>query len=275
MSGRRDGAGARADLAADPRRTCVITDFDGTLAPIVPDPDRARPLPGVTETLYRLAARFGRVAVVSGRPVTFLASNLGLAPPLPEALRVVGIYGLESLGRDGSVVAHPAAEEWRAAVEEAAGRAETEAPAGVRVERKGLSVTIHWREAPAAREWAEAFTARASVDLGLAPYPAKASCELRPPLAVDKGSAVTDLATGFAAACFLGDDLGDLPAFAALDRLAAGGAVTVKVVAAGPEVPEPVLAAADVVVAGPEAALAFLADLADRAEQADQAHRGD
>ena len=260
---------AVAALAAHPSATCVVTDFDGTLAPIVADPDAARPLPGAPATLARLAARFGRVAVVSGRPAAFIGTHLGLSSPLPDNLRVVGIYGLESLGSHGGVVVHPGAEEWRAVVAEAADRAEAAAPAGVQVERKGLSVTLHWRGVPTGRGWAEEFAREAAAALGLAAHPAKSSCELRPPLAVDKGSAVAELAAGFSAACYLGDDLGDLPAYAALDRLRESGAVAVKVAAAGPEVPAEVVGAADLVVDGPEAALAFLEDLADRAGEAE------
>jgi trehalose 6-phosphate phosphatase len=62
--------------------------------------------------------------------------------------------------------------------------------------------------------------------------------------------------------CFVGDDNGDLPAFAALDRLRAGGATTLAVAVAGPETPEAVVAAADVAVDGPAGALALLEVLA-------------
>ncbi len=39
------------------------------------------------------------------------------------------------------------------------------------------------------------------------------SVELRPPVKTDKGTVVDELASGLGAACFFGDDLGDLPAF--------------------------------------------------------------
>ena len=53
-----------------PAGAAIITDFDGTLAPIVDDAAAARPLEGVVDALHLLAARYARVAVVSGRPVT-------------------------------------------------------------------------------------------------------------------------------------------------------------------------------------------------------------
>jgi trehalose 6-phosphate phosphatase len=61
----------------------------------------------------------------------------------------------------------------------------------------------------------------------------------------------------------LGDDIGDLPAFAALDRLAAGaGATVVKVAAADQECPPEMAASADVIVEGPPGALRLLQWLA-------------
>jgi trehalose 6-phosphate phosphatase len=89
--------------------------------------------------------------------------------------------------------------------------------------------------------------------------------ELRAPVAIDKGSTVERLAGGGGAACFLGDDAGDLAAFAALDRLAATGLVTVKVAVADEESPPALVADADVVVRGPHRAIELLGRLADAA----------
>ncbi|MHB1912227.1 MAG: trehalose-phosphatase, partial [Acidimicrobiales bacterium] len=103
-----------------------------------------------------------------------------------------------------------------------------------------------------------------AAELGLVAHPARMSVELRPPLAVDKGTVVAGLADGFATVAYLGDDIGDLPAFRALDDLAASGMRTAKVGVTGPEAPPVLLAAADVVLDGPEAALGLLEDLAGR-----------
>ena len=48
-------------LLRDPSRSAVLTDFDGTLAPIVDNPAAATPLPGVLEVLERLAAGLDRM----------------------------------------------------------------------------------------------------------------------------------------------------------------------------------------------------------------------
>ena len=71
---------------------------------------------------------------------------------------------------------------------------------------------------------------------------------------------MTELAAPFDAACFVGDDVGDLPAFDALHRLPAkAAALTVAVLT--PEVDARVIEEADLVVRGPDGALAFLRQL--------------
>ena len=55
-------------------------DFDGTLAAIVPDPRDAVPLPGVPELLADLATEFALVAVISGRPTSFLSAGWARPP---------------------------------------------------------------------------------------------------------------------------------------------------------------------------------------------------
>jgi trehalose 6-phosphate phosphatase len=89
-------------------------------------------------------------------------------------------------------------------------------------------------------------------------HAAKASAELRPPVDRDKGTVVRELAGGLDAVCFLGDDLGDLPAVAAVRELPAHGAV----VAVGTsETPAALVEAADVVVDGPAGAVELLSRL--------------
>ncbi len=92
------------------------------------------------------------------------------------------------------------------------------------------------------------------------------SVELRPPLDIDKGSVVGELAGRSTAACYFGDDLGDLPAFAALaDRGRVPGVTAVSVAVVDDETPDEVVQAADVHIPGPAAALDVLAWLAESA----------
>jgi trehalose 6-phosphate phosphatase len=144
----------------------------------------------------------------------------------------------------------------------AARDAETGGPEGMDVEPKGLSLTVHYRRRPdlaaAVRAWAEVEAART----GLTVREAKMSVELHPPLPADKGTALEALATGLTAVCYAGDDRGDLPAYDALDRLAARGVHTLRVAVTSPEAPAPLLARADLTLDGPPALVDFLRRLA-------------
>ncbi|MGH9269584.1 MAG: trehalose-phosphatase, partial [Acidimicrobiales bacterium] len=128
---------------------------------------------------------------------------------------------------------------------------------------KGLSVTLHVRGAPEHEGWAWSWANERAARSGLLAIGARLSVELRPPVATDKGTVVAELVDGMAAACFVGDDLGDLPAFDALDRLAAAtGAVVLRVGVRSAEAPAELLSRADVLVDGPAGALSLLEQLA-------------
>jgi trehalose 6-phosphate phosphatase len=237
-------------LARNPTHSALCLDFDGTLAAIVTDPVGARPWPGVPELLVRLAARFAVVAVISGRPTGFLHDVLGS----PPGVALIGLYGLGQIGPD--------ARPWVSVIAEAARRAQADAPVGVYVEPKGLTVTLHWRNAPEAESWVSAFAADEARRCGLKLYPGRMSLELRPPLEVDKGTVVRALVQGMQAVAVFGDDLGDLPAFEAVGALAAQGVAVARIAVVDAGSDERVAAGADLVVAGPEGALAVLDQLA-------------
>ena len=245
-------------MAEVPGESALFLDFDGTLAPIVDDPAAAVPLPGVPELLARLASRLGLVVVVSGRPVAYLAAVLGP----PAGLQLAGLYGMERLGAGGVVEVDEGARRWRPVLAGVGGEARRAAPAGVVVEEKGLATTIHWRGNPGAEGWARSFAGEAMARTGLVGQPGRMALELRPPVPMDKGTVVDRLGPGHRAVACFGDDLGDLPAFAALDRLAAAGIAVARVAVVDDESPPEVAAAADVVVRGPREALALLGLLA-------------
>ncbi len=258
---------ALAPLLVDPATTAIVSDFDGTLSPIVDHPAEARPVDGAVAVLARLARRFRLVAVVSGRPASFLVEHLAefdaRARSDAPSPHFVGLYGLEEATGDGTIVPEPEAARWRPVIDDVVGRLGSGRTPGAFVEAKGLAVTVHWRAAPDAASWATAATAAESEATGLRSHPGRMSLELRPPLAIDKGSVVRRLLDGCTAGCYLGDDLGDLPAFAALAQAAAeDGAATVAVAVADDESPPEVLEAADVVLRGPTEALAVLEWLA-------------
>jgi trehalose 6-phosphate phosphatase len=256
-----DDLRALQPLLVDPATSAVLMDFDGTLAPIVEDPAEARPLPGAAGVLLRLSQRFAVVGVVSGRPAEFLARHLSGAGP---AVRLVGVYGFEWI-EEGQVRRAAEVEAWVPAAAEVLAAARASAPEGVGVEDKGVSVTLHWRRAPSAGEWAREFAAHWAPRTGLILQPGRMAMEFRPPVDLDKGRVVESMARTCTAAFFAGDDAGDLAAFEALDRLEERGLRTLRLAVADEESPPELSASADMVVDGPRAALELLDHLAEAA----------
>ena len=252
-------------LLADPRHALVAADFDGTLAPIVARPQDARPHPGALPALTALAGAVGTVAVITGRPAAD-AVALGGLETVP-GLVVLGHYGAQRW-QDGELTTAPpppAVERARAALPGVLRAAE--APEGTWVEDKAQAVAVHTRGAAdprAALDRLREPLGELAARLGLAAEPGRFVIELRPP-GVDKGSALTGLAGERAArsVLFCGDDLGDLPAFAAVRALRADGVPGCAVASASTESPQ-VAEAADLVVAGPEGVVALLTALAGR-----------
>jgi trehalose 6-phosphate phosphatase len=240
----------------------LFIDFDGTLAPIVDDPVGARPLPGASALLQRLAGDLAVVAVVSGRPVGFLAEALDA----PTGVILSGLYGLEERDAKGEIAVTPQAAPWVEVVAEVIREGTGLAPPGVYVEPKGLAVGLHWRRAPEHEEWVTRFAAEQSELLGLRVSHGRMSLELRPPLDIDKGTVIRRLVKGCTGAVFFGDDLGDLPAFWALNELASAQFTAVSVAAVDAESSPEVAEAADIVVQGPSGAMELLGDIADLIE---------
>jgi trehalose 6-phosphate phosphatase len=239
-------------ILRQPSRSAILTDFDGTLAPIVDDPADAIPLPGAADVLGQLARRYGRVAVISGRPAAFLDEFFG-----GRGLLLVGLYGLESV-RDGEIVCDPAAERWRPVVADVATASDEHGPADVHVERKGLSVTFHYRGNPELEREALSWAQAQATASGLVLHPARMSYELRPPLECDKGTVTAGIVRGMDAVCFIGDDRGDLAVFDTLDRLEGEGRHVVRIGVRSTEAPAELIERADMLVDDPDAALALL-----------------
>jgi len=250
---------ALGPLVEAPRRAAFLVDFDGSLAPIVDDPAAARPLPAAVAALARLAPWLACCAVVSGRPAAFLAEHVGVS-----GVSLIGLYGLERVV-DGEWRRDPRAEPYVSAIAAAGDDLEAALP-GLLVERKGdLAVTVHWRRAPERADEAVAAVSEVSARHRLeAPMRGRMAMELRPPVPVDKGSVVAELAAGLHAAAFAGDDMGDVAAFAELSRLHRGGELGagVSIGVASAESPDAVLDA-DVVVDGPEGLAGLMDALAD------------
>jgi trehalose 6-phosphate phosphatase len=246
---------ALAAAVADPARTLVALDFDGTLAPIVPRPEDAVAHAGAADALAGLAEAGFRIAVVTGRPVAEVL-RLGAGFADVPGLTIYGHYGLERWV-DGELTApdeHPGVEPARVAIRELATAHE-----GVDVEDKGHSVALHTRNAPdpagafaALRPRAEQIAAENDLEV----VPGRFVLELRP-AGVDKGGALRDLVagSGVEAVVLAGDDLGDLPAVRALRELDVAGVV---VCSDSAETPDELRRMADVVVEGPNGVIDLL-----------------
>jgi trehalose 6-phosphate phosphatase len=242
------------EVAARAGETALCLDFDGTLAPIVPDPEDASPLPGVPELLARLARRFAAVALVSGRPARWLAERVPAA-----GVRYLGLYGAEEL-LDEQLRVDPDAAARRPAVQAARDQLASERAvldSGAYLEDKDLSVVVHLRRVPQPERWSEPVAAavrQVAERHGLEVLPGRMVWELRPPTGRDKGTAVRQVlaSSGASALVVAGDDVGDLAAFRAAEELAVEGGSALRVAVRSAEAPAELLATADLVVDGPE-----------------------
>jgi trehalose 6-phosphate phosphatase len=212
-------------LRADPARAAILLDVDGTLAPIVQDPNAARVPDATRALLARLATGYGLVACVSGRRAATARAIVSL-----ESITYVGNHGAEVL-HAGAVDPEPAPglEDWARRVRAFADAAFTSAlrAQGVREEDKDVIVAFHWRGAPDedAAEAAVRDVEAAAKAGGLVPHWGRKVLEIRPPVAFDKGLAAGLLlqGAGMRTALYAGDDRTDVDAFRALRELVAAG----------------------------------------------------
>jgi trehalose 6-phosphate phosphatase len=253
-----------ARLRKRPGEVALCLDFDGTVAPIVDDPEAARPLPSVVELLARLAARYAAVALVSGRPAGYLAQHAAA-----HGVMYLGLYGLQEV-RDGLEWVDPRLEAAEAAVV-AAFQDLRDHPAvrasGAHLEDKRYAVAVHLRRVADPDRWAASIAAAAMEVAdrhGLEVVPGRLVWELRPAVRGDKGDAVRKVVaeSGARSVVMAGDDLGDLPAFAAVTELVAESHDGLRVAVRSAEAPPALLASADLVVDGPAGLLEFLELLA-------------
>jgi trehalose 6-phosphate phosphatase len=230
-------------------RAGVLLDFDGTLSPIVATPGLARIREGARDAISRLVQRYALVAIVSGRTAPELRSLVAI-----EGVHLAALYGLAE-------EAEPLTDDVLGAVRESASAVE-----GARVEPKGGSVAVHYRAADDAVAAKAALTPaleRVASSAGLRLLAGKMVLELVPAGRPLKEGAVERLvaANRLDAVLYAGDDLADIAAFEALDRLAERGVATVKVAVHGRETPLALSDAADVVVDGPAGLVTLLRSL--------------
>jgi trehalose 6-phosphate phosphatase len=192
----------------------VACDYDGTLAPIVTDPSRARPQPESLVALRTLAGLADtHVAVISGRSLR----DLAVLSRLPSEIHLVGSHGSEfDLG-----FAHDLPAEIRATHDHLCNEvaAIATAVAGVRIEAKPAGVAVHYREVdpPAVAGLLQAIETGPSRQPGVHSRHGKMVVELSV-VPTSKGHALETLRhqVGATAVLFLGDDVTDEDAFTVL-----------------------------------------------------------
>jgi trehalose-phosphatase len=207
------GAVARAPGSA------LLLDYDGTLAPFCLHREQAVPYAGVTALLQQIV-RQGRtrVVIITGRNAREVMPLLAIRP----SLEVFGCHGLERLLADGSRVV-PRVEETVIHALAAARHWLRDWGLEHRAELKTGAIAIHWR----GLDEAAAERTRARVLHGWMPIAQRTpmhllefdgGVEMRMP-GVDKGDAIRTILAevgGEAPVAYLGDDLTDESAFAAL-----------------------------------------------------------
>ncbi|MFD1565775.1 trehalose-phosphatase [Haloarchaeobius amylolyticus] len=205
---------------ADASGLLVCLDFDGTLAPIVEDPDAARPIERNQDVVATLAETPSvTTAVISGRALSDVRERID-GPSI-----YAGNHGLE-LAREGDVSVHPVAREHADRIERLCAILELalEPVPNCRIENKHLTGTVHFRSVPPAtvpivrqltRDLAETFGGDV-----LELSPGKQILEIGPDLEWGKGDAVEVIAADEppeTTVIYVGDDVTDESAFRAVE----------------------------------------------------------
>ncbi len=246
-----DGAAAWKRLEGwreDPASVAILTDIDGTLAPIVPTPDMSEVSEELRGLLRELAGRYLLVAGISGRKTQDALDLIGL-----DEVVYFGNHGFEIL-RDGEVEVIPDALPYLERVQELERRSKEElVPLGAFVEDKGITASVHYRNAPPEiGERSVRFVKAEGDRLGLRVTVGRGVVEARPPIRADKGTAVRTLVEEYRPkrAMFLGDDTTDLDAFRELAALREEGALEeiMRVGVRSDEGPPEIVTEADIVV---------------------------
>jgi trehalose 6-phosphate phosphatase len=208
----------------------LLTDFDGTLSPIVADPALARLVDGASGALARLVEQLAVVAIVTGRDPR-------------DARRLVDVPGVLVAGNHGTEWLEPGADEPIPSPEAARLRPILDQILdrvpdieGVIVEHKGLSASVHYRKT------ADPEAARKALTRALGALPPEVEArhgrmiiDLRPVGLGDKGSAARTIIERYRlrGVVVLGDDVTDLDMFAAVADARASGDIRGAIIGVG------------------------------------------
>lgn len=248
-------AEALEPVRADPSRSAILLDIDGTLAPIVRHADDAHVPESTRTALIPVANTYGVVACVSGRQATTARRMVSLGQ-----IAYVGAHGSELLlpGGNGVELDREVAA-WEDRVKRFAAQHYDDdlRRLRVRAEDKQAIAALHWRGAPDedAAEDAVRGVAAAAEHAGLATHWGRKVLEIRPPVEISKGRGIKRLLRehDLDVALYVGDDRTDVDAFAGLRELVEHGRLqqAVCVGVASEETPPELREHADVLVDGP------------------------
>jgi len=258
-------------------RAVVGLDFDGTLSPIVDDPEQAHIHPEASDVLVDLADVVAAVAVITGRPARQVLDLGGLEEvgnrigDAGKELFVFGQYGNERWSSTRHRIVSPRPPHGLSRFLRDLPRTLRRADApDAWVEDKGLAHAVHTRRLPdpdAAYERLLPLLRDLAGRNDLVLEPGRQVIEVRAP-GMDKGQAVERLVDEVGAGAFLfaGDDLGDVEAFEAVQKLAKDGMPTLLVCSASVE-ESALIPLSDIVVHGPEGVLDLLRQLTEDARR--------
>jgi trehalose 6-phosphate phosphatase len=264
---KRSGSGLSSALRAIPEidtrlgdRPAIFLDYDGTLTPIVPDPNQAR-IGDDERAVLKMLSQLVPVAIVSGRNLDQLRALVAI-----DGLIYSGNHGWEIEGPEVGSFQHPLEDEIRRELEVAYEELAKDALhlPGVGIECKRYSIAIHTRrvESDQVREAAVRLAMRIVRGLeGLKLTSGKEIAELRPAVAWDKGAGVgmvLDTLSPTRTPIYIGDDQTDEDAFGEAARRQGVGVV----------VGRPAETNAGFWLADPAEVLAFLGDLGRRIQKA-------
>jgi trehalose 6-phosphate phosphatase len=124
------------------KKSALLLDFDGTLAPFRIDPAKVRPWAGVVSLLEAIQqTNRTRIAIVTGRPAANVASQLHMKKT-PE---IWGLHGAERLYPDGRIEEEELTSSEQEALDNARSCVRAAADLGARIEEKRNAIVLHWR----------------------------------------------------------------------------------------------------------------------------------